>query len=327
MKRASLLLARVAAGIFILVALLWYLGPYEDSDLSVRFDPARFDEGVEAYFNSAEAQFDDITPGTQKRVIWADAPRARTDWVVVYVHGFSATSEEIRPVPDRIAENLGANLIYTRLQGHGRGGDALATGTVQGWMMDVAEALAAAREVGDRVLVISTSTGGTLMAAAAQDPAMIEDVAGIVFVSPNFGINNPLAPLLTWPAARHWLPMLAGDRRSFPPRNEAQARYWTTEYPSVAAMPLAALVQAVWRLDPARAQVPALFWYSDKDMVVRPDLTADVAARWGGPVTVVHPQLGAGDDGFAHVIAGDVLSPGQTDAVVAGVTDWLGALR
>ncbi len=322
MRRLARWLGRIGLALAVLVTGLWLFGPYEPSSLRAHFDPSRLDAGVEPYFQSVEAAFDDITPGTEKRVIRADVGQARTDWAVVYVHGFSATSQEIRPVPDRVAQALGAHLVFTRLQGHGRGAQAMATGTVAGWMADVAEALAAARSLGDRVLVISTSTGGTLMAAAAQDPALMQQVAGIVFVSPNFGINNPLAPLLTWPAARYWLPMLAGARRGFTPKNDAQARYWTTEYPSVAAMPLAALVKTVGQLDPGKATTPALFWYSDSDQVVRPDLTADVAARWGGPVRVVQPVLGPGDDASGHVIAGDIVSPGQTGGAVAGIIDW-----
>ena len=121
----------------------------------------------------------------------------------------------------------------------------MAEATADDWLNDTAEALAAARAVGEEVIVISTSTGGTLAALAATQPELIEGVKGIVFVSPNFGLNTPLEPLLTWPAARYLLPALAGDRYSFEPENEGQATFWTTEYPSVAILPMAALVKTV----------------------------------------------------------------------------------
>ena len=308
--------------IAILLGLLFFLGPYEDSDLRADFDPSVLDKGVAAYFAERESMIQGITPGVEKRVIWAGAAEAETGWSVLYLHGFSATSEEIRPVADRVAEGLGANLVYTRLQGHGLGGPAMAEATVQGWMTDVAEGMAAARKVGERVLILSTSTGGTLAAAAAVDENLSEDLAGIVFISPNFGINNPLAPLLTLPAARYWLPQVAGAERSFEPRNEGQGKYWTTSYPSVATLPMAALVKEVAALDLSDAEVPALFWFSTEDQVVRPDITAEVAARWGGPVTVVNPELGPEDDPSAHVIAGDIMSPGQTEATVQGILEW-----
>ena len=172
------------------------------------------------------------------------------------------------------------------------------------------------------MLVIATSTGGTLAAAAAQDAGLMRDVAGIVFVSPNFALNTPLAPLLTWPAARHWLPLIAGEVRAWEPLNDAQGRYWTTQYPSVAVLPMAALVRMAGRLDHGAARVPALFVFAPEDRVVRADRTEAVAATWGGPVTILRVTPGPGDDPAAHVIAGDIMSPGLTDTVTAAITDW-----
>lgn len=309
-----------------LVAALWALGPYEPADVAARFDPEALGDDLDAYFAAAERAYDDITPGTEKRVIWAGAPGARTPLSILYVHGFSATSEEIRPVPDRLAAALGANLVYTRLTGHGRSGDAMAEATVADWMRDLTEGIAAAKRAGERVVILSTSTGGTLVTAAADDAAVMEGVAGLIFVSPNYGLNNPAAALIGWPGARYWLPLLVGQRRSFEPMNEGHATYWTTEYPSVSVMPMDALIRAVMKKDMGAIGVPALFHFAPDDQVVRPDITAEVARRWGGPVTTSAPELGAGDDPLAHVIAGDVMSPGQTEATVAVMLEWIEGL-
>jgi len=264
--RALLLVALLCVG-------LWVLGPYEPSDLTADFDDSQLDGGVDAYFAAQEARFDDITPGVQKQVIWAANAEARTPWSILYIHGFSASAQEIRPVPDDVATALGANLVFTRLKGHGRSGDAMAEPTAQDWMRDVSEGLAAARKIGDRVLILATSTGGTLAAAAAVDDAMMRQVAGVVMISPNFGVQNPLGALLNWPAARYWLPPLAGETRSWEPRNADHGTYWSTTYPSVAALPMAALIKAVDALDLGQAKTPALFIFSDEDTVVQPALT------------------------------------------------------
>ena len=42
-----------------------------------------------------------------------------------------------------------------------------------------------------------------------------------------------------------------------------------------------------------------------------------------GAVAVIHPQLGDGDDKSAHVIAGDIVSPQQTDFAVDEMLRWL----
>jgi len=316
----------VVLALMVLVVALFLFGPYESSDLSTDFDDTEMQAGVSAYLTAQEARFDDITSGTEKRVIWYDVPDERTEIAVLYLHGFSATAQEIRPVPDLVADGLGANLVYTRLAGHGRTGAALAEASVADWMRDVAEGLAAARMVGERVVIISTSTGGTLAAAVAVDDSLSQDVAGIVFVSPNFGINNPLAPLLTFPAARHWLPMLAGHERSFEPHNAQQGVFWTTRYPSVATLPMAALVREVVGLDLSVTEIPALFMFSKDDTVVLPQKTAEVAARWGGKAVILHPDLGPEDDPDAHVIAGDIMSPGQTESAAERMLEWIRGL-
>ncbi|GAA6200281.1 alpha/beta fold hydrolase [Aquicoccus sp. SU-CL01552] len=305
---------------------LWAFGPYEPVPLKAEFDPARLEAGVSDYLAAQEARFDDITPGVEKRVVWRPGhEEQRTPVSILYVHGFSATSEEIRPVPDLVAEALDANLVYTRLRGHGRGGAAMAQADVGDWMADLAEGLAVARAVGDRVVVIATSTGATLAAVAMRDPQMSERVAAAVFVSPNFGINDPAAVLLTLPAARYWVPLVAGRDHGFTPQNDGQARFWTTGYPTVALMPMAALVRRAARLDYSGERVPALFWLSDDDGVVRPDISREIAARWGGGARVQAVKPGPVDDPNAHVIAGDILSPDQTEVAALGMIDWLHA--
>ena len=322
---------RLRLGLFSLGAVclvLWVVGPYEPVPLGAEFDPARLEAGVSAYLAGQEARFGDITPGVEKRVVWRPGhEERRTPVSILYVHGFSATSEEIRPVPDLVAEALDANLVFTRLRGHGRGGAAMAEAEagVGGWMADLAEGLAVARAVGDRVAVIATSTGATLTAVALRNPQMSEGIGAAVFVSPNFGINDPAAALLTLPGARYWVPLAAGRDRAFEPQNDGQADYWTTAYPTVALMPMAALVRRAARLDYSGVRVPVLFWLSDADGVVRPDISREIAARWGGAARVQAVRIGPGDDPHSHVIAGDILSPGQTEAAALGMIDWLHA--
>ncbi|MEO0381566.1 MAG: alpha/beta hydrolase [Pseudomonadota bacterium] len=325
MKRLLRILGYFIGVCIAAVAVLWVFGPYEDATLIP--DGQVVDPDLDAHFARVEARFEDITPGVEKQVIWAGEAGVQTDWAILYVHGFSATSQEVRPVPDRVAEALGANLIFTRLAGHGRDGAALATGSVQGWATDLDEGLQAARIAGRRVLIMSTSTGGSLVAALAQNTAMMERVEGLIFVSPNFGVANPLGRLLSWPAARYWLPPLAGAERRFEPRNEDHGTYWTTRYPSVAVMPMAALIDAANAVDHPRHTIPALFWFSLADEVVRPDITAQVAADWGARADVVNPVMGPMDDPQSHVIAGDIMSPDQTDAAVSGMLNWIKTLE
>ena len=67
---------------------------------------------------------------------------------------------------------LGANLFYTRLTGHGQDGAAMAEGSVNAWINDYAEAMAIGRAIGDKVVVIGTSTGASLAIGRRAQPAL-----------------------------------------------------------------------------------------------------------------------------------------------------------
>lgn len=317
---------RVLLALVLLGGVLWLVAPAEPVDRDIAFDEAALPRDLDAYLAAAEARFADITPGTERRILWAGAPGVQTDVSVVYLHGFSATSEEIRPVPDRVAAALGANLHFARLTGHGRPGAAMAEASAGDWLEDTAEALAIGRAIGRKVLVIATSTGGTLAAIAATDAGMIDRVKGIVLISPNFRLRNPAAAILSLPYGRHWGPLVAGAEIGFEPVNAAHGRYWTSRYPSVAAFPMGALVRHARGLDYSGVTTPALFLYAEADRVVSAAETRRVAARWGGPVEERPVVLSAGDDPWSHVLAGDILSPGGTDAVVEAILDWVGRL-
>lgn len=322
MSRRGLILGGIALASAAAVALLFAFGPREPADLVPTFDAARLPDDLDTYLSAREATVGDIVPGVEKRILWFGEPGVQTDWAVVYLHGFSATSEEIRPVPDRVAAGLGANLYFARFAGHGVGGARLAGPSVNDWMIDVAEALAIGRRIGRRVLVIATSTGGTLAAEAALQPDLSAGMDAIVFVSPNFGIQNPAAALLTWPFARRWVPAVAGRERCFDPVNEAHARFWTVCYPTEALLPMAALARHAAVADYGAVTLPALFLFAEADAVVSPAATKRVAAEWGGPVTLLPQVVGEGDDPWSHVIAGDALSPSMTLPVAEAILDW-----
>jgi pimeloyl-ACP methyl ester carboxylesterase len=317
---------RVVATLGLLVFLLFLFGAREPVNLTPRFDPASLPTDLDGYLAEQEATVEGLRSETAKQIVWAGPVGQQTEFAIIYLHGFSATSREIRPVPDRVAQALGANLYYTRYAGHGLTGDKLAGPTAQDWMDDTAEALAIGRRLGRKVIVIATSTGGTLAAEAALRPEMMQNVAGIVFVSPNFGIRSMAARLLTWPFARWWVGMVAGDKRCFDPVNDVQAQNWTTCYPTVALLPMAALAADAAARDYEGVSTPALFLFSPQDQVVSPDATRVVAGRWGAAHETHEITVGPGDDPYSHVIAGDALSPGMTKSVTDQILAWAKAL-
>ena len=314
---------RYTALLSVIVVGLWLFSPREPASLLLPTYEMDAPGDLDAYLASREAVFDDIVPGTEKSIIWANKLGEPSDIAIVYIHGFSASAMELQPLPNQVAAALGANLFFTRLTGHGRGSKAMQNASVASWMQDMAEALAIGRRIGRRTIIIATSTGGTLAAAAALDAVAMRNVAGIVFVAPNFGLQNKASVLLTWPFARHWVPLLVGAMRHSSPRNPLHGRYWTTSYPTVALLPMAALVNQVVAADLASTTVPALFYFSPNDKVVRPEKTVWVAGRWGGPASVETAVLGPNDDPLAHIIAGNIVSPDQNKRAFQNILSWI----
>jgi esterase/lipase len=308
------------------VAGVMFFGPREKVSAQVDFDPETLGRDLDAYLETQEAAYPQITDGAEKQIIWAGDKGARTNDVIVYLHGFSATSQEIRPVPDRVAADLGANLYLPRLKGHGLPGVAMGDARADDWVKGLAEAMEIARRLGDRVILMTTSTGGTLAAVGLNFPEIMKGAAGIIFVSPNFGVHNNLSFLGRLPFGRVWFSWLAGNERSWEPINALQGKYWTTSYPPHAIIPMMTMIAHTENMDFSKVSIPAMFYFSDKDTVVDAAITRDVIAEWGGSVHVVNPILENVLTDSYHVIAGDIVSPSQTVPATGAMLDWIKAL-
>lgn len=312
-------------GILAVLALLVVLGPRVPVDTTIHFDPSVIDDDPQAYLAKEEARVAGIRDGLEKEIIWADPlVHARTRLSIVYIHGFSASKGEVRPLADEVADQLDANLFYTRLTGHGQDGNAMATGSVNAWINDYEEALAIGRAIGDKVIVIATSTGGSLAAWAASQPDASDGVEAIAFISPNFGVRAKGADIVTLPWGRQIAEMVSGKERSFTPRNALHEKFWTTRYPMAATLPLVALTQLAYGAPVEKARIPALFIFSDSDKVVLPDRTREIAGRWGAAHELV-PVDDTGDPDN-HVLAGDALSPSTTAFLAERIVVWVKAL-
>jgi len=268
-----------------------------------------------------------LIPGTEKRIRWFQgATNTSTAYSIVYFHGFSATRQEIAPVPELVADALQANLFETRLTGHGLQSNPLAAVRAEDWLEDAAEALSIGAAIGEKIVLIGTSNGATLALAMAGHPAF-EPVSTLILLSPNFGPADPKAELLTWPGGPELAYMVAGETRSWKPHNPLQARYWSTSYPMDALVEVMRLVDYVRGKLPMQLSQPMLMMYSPADTVV--DTTRITSAF--GQIDSPHKLLVAipdSTDPGNHVLAGNIMSPGNNrffaDCMAAFVRVGLG---
>lgn len=314
--------------VLIIIGVIFVAGPREPMDRTLTFDATKIGDDLDGYVAAGEAATPGIRPGAEAEIIWANpAAPTKTEIALVYLHGFSATKAEIRPTPDLVAKALGANVYYARLRGHGRDGDALAAATAGEWWNDTVEAIEIGRRIGGRVVLIGASTGATLATLALDDAEVSRDVVGLVAVSPNYRFHGAPLALLTMPYARDILPPIMGERREWEPYNEDQGLWWTTSYPSVAVLPMAATVSAAEAIDVSRITHPAMMIFVDDDQVVDHNITREVAARWGGDVAILNPSPTPAETPSRHIIVGDIMAPSQTKPVADAMIEWIRALK
>lgn len=309
---------RLALGLLAALGLLWILAPRE----RLRLDEAAADlpADLQAWLDGREAG---VRPEVASYLHWAGQPGQVTDVALLYVHGFSASPAELRPLPDQVAQDIGANLLALRLTGHGTDGADLAAARAEDWWRDLGQGLVAARRMGRRVVVIGMSTGATLAALAARDPRMGRMMDGVVLLSPNFRLRARNAWLLDLPFARGIIHLAGDPRRCFATRNDLHRARWTSCYPLSATLAVGTLLRQARQGGFDGAPMPALFVWSDADRIVDHTASAKVAAEWGGDATVLKVAPGPNDDPDAHVLAGDALSPDLTAQLTTAIAGWI----
>lgn len=313
-----------AAGIALLAAVA-LLGPRPRVDASHAGEPAVPEGDLDAWLRASEASVPGLRPGEAKSVTWAGARGAATDVALVYLHGFSADRHELDPVPGDVARALGANLYHARLTGHGRDGPAMAEAEAGDWLRDVGEAIAVGRRLGTHVVLMGTSTGGTLATWAGTRARWADDLLALVLVSPNYGLRDRRARMLLWPWGASIVPLVVGRERCFETVGPEHARHWTTCYPTRALAPMVALTEHVRAIEPEDVRVPALVLYSPKDEIVDPHETERLFAGFASFPKRLVPIEGAAAAQH-HVLAGEILAPEANEHVTRVVLDFLGPL-
>lgn len=217
-----------------------------------------------------------LKPDNEARIVWLDSTKAKTAYSVVYLHGFSASQAEGDPVHLDLARRYGCNLFLARLSDHGVDTtEQLLLFTPDRLWASGKQALAIGEAIGEKVILMSTSTGGTLalMLAAAYP----EKVHALVNLSPNIEINNDLAFMANDPWGNQiarWV--IGGDYQviNYPPERQP---YWNGKYRIEAIAQLQELLETSMTQETFKAVTcPSLTLYyfrneQEQDPTVRVD--------------------------------------------------------
>jgi esterase/lipase len=277
---------------------------------------------VESLLMEEEEALGDVRPKAEKTIIWADPEnKTRTPLVFIYLHGFTATRREISPGPEQLAEAFGANIFMTRFRGHGRVPESHAEASVEAWFQDAIQALAVAKKLGDRVIIIGASTGATIAGWLGSTP-LKDEILAQVWVSPNFGPADPNSGMLLWPINGLIIGLVMGDIREYEVNTPLEAEIWDYRHDSSSLIPMMQTVDYAKNLDYSQWDTPLLIFYSPDDQVVKQEKTLELLESFPeGSYELVKVTDSVVAD--AHVLLGDAKDPTYTPVFVQKAQDFL----
>jgi pimeloyl-ACP methyl ester carboxylesterase len=214
---------------FILLAGIYFLGPAPEKPTYDKSIPAVPEiSALENYIDANEAKHK-IKPDNEARIIWADSAKQKTKYAVVYLHGFSASQKEGDPIHLKFAKKFGCNLYLSRLSDHGIDTtEQLLLFTADRVWTSAKEALAIGKKLGEKVILMSTSTGGTLaLMLAAYYP---DDVYALINMSPNIAINNPAAFVLNNPWGLQIARIVMSGKYNDTKQKPEKIPFWNDKY-------------------------------------------------------------------------------------------------
>jgi esterase/lipase len=300
-------------GITLLVLVIIYLlGPnpstpiYNETLTSLPSTPAELEDYI-----AAKESLHKIKPGNHAEIIWKDSLHQKTKYAIVYLHGFSASREEGNPIHTNIAKKYGCNLYLSRLAEHGIDTtEPMLNMTADNLWESAKEAYNIGKKLGEKVILVGTSTGGSL---ALQLAATYPEINAVILLSPNIAINDPNAWLLNNPWGLQIARMVKGSKYNEAKNKTAiYKKYWDYQYRLEAAVQLEEYLETAMTKETFAAikqPVLTLFYYKDEqhqDPVVEVSAMQEMMKELGTPSNVKKEQ--AIPNAENHVLGSYILS-------------------
>ncbi len=311
------LLKKIFLGLFataMILVVIYMLGPkVKTQDLTIAYPEVPTDtQGLEKYLSSREDSVNGLKPGNEAYIIWADSvAKQKTPYSIVYIHGFGASPMEGDPVHRFLAAHFGANLFVTRLPEHGisrkNGMEYL---TAQDLANAAGEAYQIGKSLGEKVIVVGTSMGGSLGLLLASQQA---DLHALVLYSPAIRDENRLLegffkPWVFWVMKK----TLLEDGVMNQQREGEKGDYWSEEYHANGYESLAVLLYSEMNEETfAKVKQPVFMGYyykndQEKDMVVSVSKMQEMFGQLG-TAPALKKELAFPKTGD-HVIASSITS-------------------
>ncbi|WP_316842866.1 alpha/beta hydrolase [Pedobacter gandavensis] len=318
---------KVLIAVILVALVVYFMGPRPAQPLySAQLPVVPQLPELENYVKTIESKHK-IKPGNEAEIVWADsALKQQSEYSVVYLHGYSASKEEGNPVHTHLAKEIHANLYLARLADHGV--DTVAA--MEYYTPDRAwesakQALEIGKRLGKKVILVGTSTGGTLaLKLAATYP---KEVYSLMLISPNIEINDKFAWLLNNP----WGLQIArlnfgGKEREVSGDGPEYNKYWYTKYRLESAVQLQELVETTMNKQTfEKVTQPTLLLYyykneQEQDKTVKVSAELRMFDELGTPASLkVKKAIPNGGD---HVL-GSYITSKDIPSVLQAIDDFV----
>jgi len=282
---------KILAGVLALLPVIYFSVPHPRFPIYKTILPKVPDlQHLDNYINTKEQDFA-VKPQNAATIVWADKEHKQTEYAIVYLHGFGASHEEGNPAHRDLAKKYHCNLYLSRLAEHGLESDEPMLNFTAEKLWDSAlEAYAIGKKLGKKVIIMGTSTGGTL---ALKLASTFPEINSLVLYSPNIEINNSAASILNNPWGLQLARRTAGSNYVVSQtKTEEYAKYWYPRYRLEAAVELQELIETT--MDPVTFKkvtqpVLLLYYYKDEqnqDNVVKVDAMLEMFENLGTPANL-----------------------------------------
>ena len=204
----------------------------------------------------------------QARILWYHNKPTITDYSFVYLHGFAGSYRDGYPLNVNVADTFGANIYLARWADHGLKPPASLSGfTPEAAWESAKEALAIGQRIGRKVIIMSTSTGGTLALRLAA--AYPDSIHALINISPNIEDDQLGAFLLNTPWGYELAHLVSlGSHREIEHEQAIARQYWDTLYPAEALVNLQGLVESTMQPETFQdVRCPVLTLYYHKNFM------------------------------------------------------------
>ncbi|MBC7828718.1 MAG: alpha/beta hydrolase [Chitinophagaceae bacterium] len=297
----------------LVLIILYLMGPRPDSSEYATDLPAvPADAGSLSQYIRQKESMHKIRPDNQARIVWAnDSSKQKTEYSIVYLHGFSASQAEGEPAHRNIAKKFSCNLYLSRLAEHGIDTtEPMQQLTVDNYWQSVKEAWVIGKQIGNKVILMATSTGASLALKLASE---YKDAYGLILLSPNVEINDENAWILNNPWGLQVAEMILGSKYIESKDTRAiYKQYWSSRYRVEAAVVLQELLETSMTEETFKKvtqPVLMLYYYKDgthQDSTVKVSAMKEMFSQLGTPEakkrSAAMPNTGS------HVIASYIKS-------------------